>query len=54
VPPGPIGNPGEDALLAVLNPAKSDYLYFVADGHGRHHFSRTFDEHRKAIRGDSP
>jgi len=54
LPPGPIGNPGEDALLAVLSPAKTDYLYFVADGKGRHRFSRTFDEHRRAITEPTP
>jgi UPF0755 protein len=49
LPPGPIGNPGEAALDAVLAPATADYLYFVADGHGRHRFSRSFEEHRRAI-----
>jgi UPF0755 protein len=49
LPPGPIGNPGESALDAVLAPAAADYLYFVADGHGRHRFSRSFEEHRRAI-----
>ena len=49
VPPGPIANPGESALNAVLAPARSEYLYFVAAGHGRHTFSKTFEEHRNAI-----
>lgn len=49
LPPGPISSPGEAALLAVLSPAKTDYLYFVAQGGGRHRFSRTFSEHRGAI-----
>lgn len=49
LPPGPIGNPGEDALRAVLRPAAGDELYFVADGQGNHHFSRTFAEHRLAV-----
>ena len=49
LPPGPISSPGEGALRAVLNPAKSDYLYFVTQGGGRHRFSRTFSEHRGAI-----
>ncbi|NRA34315.1 MAG: endolytic transglycosylase MltG [Polyangiaceae bacterium] len=53
LPPGPVGNPGEAALLAVLNPAKSEYFFFVADGHGGHKFSRTFAEHEAAI-GPSP
>jgi UPF0755 protein len=49
LPPGPIGNPGQGALEAVLDPAQTDYLYFVADGRGRHRFSRRFEEHRRAI-----
>jgi len=49
LPPGPISSPGESALRAVLEPANSDYLYFVARGDGRHRFSRTFSEHRAAI-----
>ena len=49
LPPGPIASPGEVALRAVLSPAKTDYLYFVTQGGGRHRFSRTFAEHRGAI-----
>lgn len=49
LPPGPIANAGEDAILAVLAPAATSFLYFVADGHGRHRFSRSFEEHRRAI-----
>lgn len=49
LPPGPIANPGESALSAVLAPAHSDYLYFVASGHGRHSFSRTFEEHKRVM-----
>lgn len=48
LPPGPISNPGLSALTAALRPAKHDYLYFVAQGGGRHHFSRTFAEHKRA------
>jgi UPF0755 protein len=51
LPPGPIANPGENAVSAVLAPASSDYLYFVSNGRGRHRFSRTFEEHRKAVDG---
>ncbi len=51
LPPGPIANPGEAAIEAVLAPAQSDYLYFVAKGGGKHTFSRTFAEHRDAIDG---
>lgn len=49
LPPGPIANPGENALSAVLAPAQSDYLYFVASGRGHHAFSRTFEEHKRVM-----
>lgn len=45
LPPGPICSPGKQSIDAVLHPADVDYLYFVAKGDGRHHFSRTFREH---------
>lgn len=48
LPPGPICNPGLDAIRAVLYPASVDYLYFVRNdvkGDGSHVFSRTFEEH---------
>ncbi len=48
-PPGPICNPGLAALKAAVSPARTDYLYFVADSTGGHSFSRTFEEHLKAI-----
>jgi len=49
LPPGPIGNPGFDSLLAVLHPAKTDYLYFVARMNGTHQFSRTLTEHNQGV-----
>lgn len=49
LPPGPIGNPGVDAIQAALNPPRSDYLYFVARQDGTHQFSRTLDEHNRAV-----
>jgi UPF0755 protein len=49
LPPGPIANPGQGAILAVLYPDNVDYLYFVAQGDGSHYFSKDFDEHEKAI-----
>ncbi len=49
LPPGPIANPGEATIEAVLAPAQTDYLFFVASGAGHHTFSRTFAEHREAV-----
>lgn len=49
LPVGPIGNPGTTALEAAVNPAKTDYLFFVANGQGSHVFSATLDEHNKAV-----
>ncbi len=50
LPPGPIGNPGESAVDAVLAPAVTKYLYFVAKGGGRHTFSEAFEQHNEAVR----
>lgn len=45
LPPGPIANPGHASLVAVLHPAQSDYLYFLAKPDGYHVFAKTFAEH---------
>lgn len=48
LPPGPICSPGTRALAAALYPARTDYLFFVANGDGSHTFSRTLAEHNRA------
>jgi UPF0755 protein len=49
LPPGPIASPSERAVEAVLSPASTEYLFFVAAGDGRHAFSRTLGEHETNI-----
>lgn len=47
LPPSPIANVGQGAIRAVLNPAETNFLFFVADGRGGHRFSRDYEEHKK-------
>ena len=49
LPPGPIANPGVAALKAALAPARTDYLYFVADAEGHSRFSATLKEHTEQV-----
>ena len=50
LPPGPIASPGEKSLIAALYPADTKYLYFMANGKGGHVFSRSLNEHNRAVR----
>ncbi|MEM4408224.1 MAG: endolytic transglycosylase MltG [Candidatus Caldarchaeum sp.] len=49
LPPGPIANPGMDALKAAINPPDVPYLYFVSRGDGTHKFSTTYTDHLRAV-----
>ncbi|HWW63602.1 MAG TPA: endolytic transglycosylase MltG [Sphingomonadaceae bacterium] len=50
LPEGPITNPGRASIAAVLDPADSPALYFVADGKGGHVFANTLDQHNANVR----
>jgi UPF0755 protein len=49
LPPGPIANPGAASLRAVVDPARTEYLYFVSRNDGSHTFSKTYAEHLAAV-----
>lgn len=49
LPPTPIALPSRASIAAALHPAESEVLFFVSKGDGTHHFSKTYDEHRKAV-----
>jgi UPF0755 protein len=50
LPPGPIANPGRESIKAALYPDKTDYLFFVSKKDTTHHFSKTIQEHQRAVR----
>ena len=49
LPPGPINNPGANAIMAALYPEKNNYLYFVANGIGGHKFAKSYSDHLKNV-----
>ncbi|TRZ50919.1 endolytic transglycosylase MltG [bacterium] len=46
LPPGPICNPGIDAIIAAAEPTKTAYLYYLSDSKGKMHYAKTFEEHK--------
>ncbi len=54
LPPGPIANPGLASILAALEPADTNYLYFVARPGGCHAFAETLEEHNRNVRETNP
>jgi len=49
LPPTPIGNPGLTAIKAVLEPAPSEYLYYITDSDGNFHYAKSFEDHKKNV-----
>lgn len=50
LPYGPVSNPGREAIIAALHPAKTEYLYFVSYNNGTHYFSKSYKEHLMAVK----
>lgn len=49
LPPGPIGNPGKDAIYATINYNRHKYLFFVASGSGGHLFAESYKQHLENV-----
>jgi UPF0755 protein len=49
LPPTPIGNPGRTALLSVIEPTPSDYLFYITDETGTFHYATTYEDHKRNI-----
>ena len=49
LPPGPISNPGREALLAAMSPDATEFLYFVSHNDGTHEFTKTYEDHNSAV-----
>lgn len=49
LPPTPIGNPGREAILAVLEPTPNNYVFYITDNDGNFHYAVTYDEHKANI-----
>lgn len=49
LPPKPIANPGLDAIVAVVNASKTDYIYYISDKTGKLHFAKDIEEHNRNI-----
>jgi UPF0755 protein len=47
LPPGPIANPGLEAIMAVLEPTESDYFYYLTGNDGMFYYAETFEEHKR-------
>ncbi len=50
LPPGPISNPGREAILASMNPDNTEFLFFVSHNDGTHEFTKTYEDHNLAVR----
>jgi UPF0755 protein len=50
IPAFPIASPGKESIIAVLNPQKTESLFFVADGNGGHNFSDSYEEHLENVK----